>query len=78
MKIIGTIVDAAGRAVSGYRFVVCHRDVNLMNDKVPGACSTDKAGGFSCQVDMARNPRGVNAPGGGAGSVGPKGDKAAG
>src|SRR3981081_932482 len=60
MRITGTIVDAAGRALPGFRVVAYHGDVNLEKEKVLGACATDKAGAYSLHVDMVRHPCGVN------------------
>ena len=60
MKITGTITDAARGALSGYRVVAYHGDVNLKKERNLGPGRTDETGAFALAVDLARYPLGVN------------------
>src|SRR5262245_20880971 len=50
MRVTGKITDAAGRALSGYRVIAYHGDVNLKREKTLASARTDKAGAFAIDI----------------------------
>jgi hypothetical protein len=60
MKITGTVIDTAKRALVGYRVAAYHGDVDLKKEKALATARTAKDRLYSLVVDLALYSRGVN------------------